>query len=154
DDVVRDHCARQVLEEETSLFFVNVDRHAAELAGFERFDRRLGVDQAAAARVDQECAPLAAGQRAGIDDVIGPRRQWAMQRDDVGLSLNPLGPNVTAADFFEFRRMMHVKADHFAAEPSHDPRKDGPDLAGADYSDGTANEIEAHEALKREIAIA
>src|SRR6266540_4327833 len=128
DHIVRDHCVRQILEEEACLFFVNVDRHAAELAGFERFNRRLGVDQAAAARVDQECASLPAGQRAGIDDVMGLWRQWAMQRDDVCHSPNLLGPGVTAADFLEFRRMMHVEADYFAAESGHDPRKDGPDL--------------------------
>src|SRR5882672_6095411 len=85
---------------------------------------------------------------------MGLGRQWAMQRDDVCRRLNLLGSGVTAADFFEFRRMMHVEADHFAAESGHDPREDGPDLAGADYSDGTANEIEPHEAVEGEIALA
>src|SRR5207245_11739230 len=54
DHVVRDHRARQILEEEAGLPFVHVDRYPAELAGLERFDHRLGVDQTAAARIDQD----------------------------------------------------------------------------------------------------
>jgi hypothetical protein len=37
---------------------------------------------------------------------------------------------------------MHVEADHFAAEARHDPGKDGPDLASAEYRHGTADELD------------
>ena len=58
DHVVRDNGSRQVLEEETGFLFVDIDRNPAEMTGLERLDRSLRVDQAAAARVDQERALL------------------------------------------------------------------------------------------------
>src|SRR6266540_718882 len=89
-----------------------------------------------------------------LDHIVRDHCVRQILEEDAFHSPNLLGPGVTAADFLEFRRMMHVEADYFAAESGHDPRKDGPDLAGAEYSDGTANEIEAHETVKREIALA
>ena len=76
-----------------------------------------------------------------------------MQRDDVR-SHDPVSLYVPAADLFEFRRAMYVKADHFAAKTSHDPGKDRANLAGSDHSHSTANEIKAHEAVECEITLA
>src|SRR5262249_42120649 len=154
DHVVLDHSVRQIPEEETGLFFVNVDRQAAELAGFERLDCRLCVDQSATARVDQERAFLDTVERAGVDDMMGLRRQWTMRRDDIRLGLNLLCRDVVAADLFEFGRMVRVESDQLAAKSGHDPGKDGADPSGADDSHGAAHEIKAHEAVEVEIALA
>ena len=76
-----------------------------------------------------------------------------MQRDDVRLRRNLVGPDVTAKPF-ELGRAMDVVADHAAAEPSHDPTEDDSDPAGADHSHGAAVEVETHEAVELEIAVA
>ena len=71
DHVIGDDGARQVLEEEVGLLLVDVDRNPAELAGLERLDCCLRVDQTAAARIDQQGTSFDSGQRASVDDVIG-----------------------------------------------------------------------------------
>src|SRR5215467_6822279 len=49
---------------------------------------------------------------------------------------------------------MDVKSKHFAAKSCHDPGKDGPDFAGADHSYSMTDEVETHETIELEIAIA
>ena len=48
---------------------------------------------------------------------------------------------------------MLIVADQLAAESSHDPGEDDPDLAGADYCHRTADEIRTQETVELEIAL-
>ena len=68
--------------------------------------------------------------------------------------LNPIGTDVASADRLEFGRTMDVEADQVAAEASHDPREDPADLARANYGHGPSGKIEAHQSIKREVALA
>src|SRR5260370_30253713 len=85
---------------------------------------------------------------------MGLWRNGTMQGDAVRLSLDLPGLGVTAADPFEFGRAVNVKADHAAAKSGHDPGKEGADLASADHRHATTDQIETHEAIELEIAIA
>ena len=84
EHVIGNDGARQVAEEQISLLLVNIQRQAAQLAAFQGFDNRLGIDQSPAAGIDKQRAPFCPHQRVGIDNVVRFRRQRAMQRNDIG----------------------------------------------------------------------
>src|SRR6185437_2978432 len=73
--VVLQDLAGEIFEEDAFLFFIHVERNAAEAAGFERRDQGLGVDERTAADVEQNRAWLHQFERFATDHVICLRRK-------------------------------------------------------------------------------
>jgi len=68
--VVGQDVVGQVAVEDASLALVDVKADAADPAFLERRDQRIGVDQAAAAGVDQNDPGFHRGQTPGVDQVV------------------------------------------------------------------------------------
>lgn len=130
--VVVDDLARVVLVEEGALAVVDVQRQAAQVFRLEGGDDGLGVDQAAARRVDEHGAGLHLGQRLRVDDVLRLLRQRAMQADNVALRQEGVEVRVRPAALLELLVLKGVGGDHVAPEPYHDPGQGNSDLAGPD----------------------
>ena len=81
DDLLADD-ARRLLPDEAVLF-QHVEPRAADLPGIERLQQRVGIDQAAPRRVDDDYSPPAAGERVTIEEVVGFRQQRNVQRQEV-----------------------------------------------------------------------
>ena len=54
--IVLQDLAGEIFEEDAFFLFVNIERDAAEMAALQRLDKRLGVDERAAADVDDDRA--------------------------------------------------------------------------------------------------
>ena len=52
--IVLQHLTGEIFEEDAFLLFVNIERDAAEMAALQRLDKRLRVDERAAADVDDD----------------------------------------------------------------------------------------------------
>src|SRR5690606_13383830 len=83
EQVVLNDLVGEVLEEQLLLFLVHVEAQVAYLAALQRLDGRLRVDERAPAGVDQHNAVAHLTERRRIDEVIGLRRERAVQRDDI-----------------------------------------------------------------------
>ncbi|MND98299.1 hypothetical protein D3C80_906440 [compost metagenome] len=84
--VVLQRLVGAVLEEQVGLLLVDIQPQVAELAAFQRLDQRRGVDQGAAAGVDQHGTGLQVGKALGVDQVTGVVGQRAVQADDLRLA--------------------------------------------------------------------
>ena len=71
--VVDDRPVRAILEEVVALLLVDVEAGSADLAVLERFDERSGVDQLAAARVDDVNSRFHHGDRFAVEGGRGAR---------------------------------------------------------------------------------
>src|SRR5690606_10916303 len=97
EDVVLDDRVREILEEEIGFFLVNIQSERSQLAALERVDQRARIHQGAAAGVDEHRSRLHSRQGCGVDEVVSIRREWQVQRDDVGGGKEILQRHVLAA---------------------------------------------------------
>ncbi|MNO97301.1 hypothetical protein D3C76_890040 [compost metagenome] len=141
-------------EEDVGFFFIDVQAEVAELAALQRLDQRRGVDQRAAAAVDQHRAALHLLQAVGVDQVAGGVVERAVQADDVRLAEQPVELDELAADGLDFAVRVGIVGQHTAAEAGHDAGEHHADLAGADHADALAVQVEAGQAVQREVAFA
>ena len=133
--VVVDDLARVVHVEEGALTVVDVQRQAAQMLRLERGDDSLGVDQAAARRVDQHGTGLHLGQRLAVDDVLRLVRQRAVQADDVALHQEGVEVRVCPPAVLKLLVLEGVEGDHPAPKPHHYPGQGNSNLAGPDQAD-------------------
>ena len=83
EDIVMEHLGREIFEEEIAFLLVDVQTEIANRAGLQRINDRSGIDNRAAASVDEHDTWLHLLQRPGIDEAVGLGRQWTVQRHDV-----------------------------------------------------------------------
>ena len=127
----------------------------AELAALERVDQRLRIDEAAAPGVDQHRAVLHPRERPFVDQMVRRRQQRAVQADDVGVVQQFVERDIARAERDQLvvvRR--HRVREYMHPEAHHDLREHAADDAGADHADGLAVQVEAEQAVQREVALA
>ena len=152
--VVMQDLAGEILEEDAFLFLIHVERDAAEAAGFERLDQRLGVNERAAADVEQDSAWLHQFERFATDDVVCVRRKRRVKRDDFTLARERVGVGVFDAVLLRpLDRRERIERQHAHPEPAQDLRGDAADFARAENAGGLAVKVETDEAVEREVQI-
>lgn len=104
------HLRAAVLEEEAVLLLVHVERHAAHLAALEAPDERRGVDELAAAGVDDHDALAHARDRAVVDHVVRAVQQRAVERDDLALLDELVQRDVLHAEAHQVRVLQPQRA--------------------------------------------
>ena len=65
--------------------FEDVQRRTAELAAFQRRKKRLGIEKCTASRIDDEGAMPHLLDTLTIQEMVGVRVKWRMERDDIAL---------------------------------------------------------------------
>ena len=83
--VVLDHVIRFVFKEQIALILIHVHPQRANLLGFQRFNSGLGINQPAAAGVDDHHAIFHLVKRRLVEQVVVFRRQRTVQGDNVRL---------------------------------------------------------------------
>ena len=71
--------------EDSFLAFENVQRRTAQPATFQRRKKSLGIDQCATRRVDDEGAVPHVFETSTIEEMVGVRSQWHMERHHIAL---------------------------------------------------------------------
>jgi len=153
EGVVLDDLGRVVVVEEAALGLVHVEGQAAEVATLEGGDDGLGVDEAAARRVDQDGALLHLGQRVLVDDVARRLHEGAVQADEVALGQQGVQVGVLA-ELLELGDGEGVVGEHAAAVALHDAGQGEADLAHAQHADRLAVQRAAQQAVEVEVALA
>ena len=112
------------------------------------------IDHGPAAGVDEHGTMFHARDRGGVDQM--PRRigQRAVERHDVGLAQQRIERRVRDPHRRTFGIGHDVVCDHLAPETEHDPGDPRADAPRADDPDRPAVEVEAQQAIEREIAFA
>jgi hypothetical protein len=104
--------------------------------------------------VDQHGALLHPAEGIGIDQVVRLRRQRAVQRHDVGLGIQLVEVGVADAEPLALGVRVRIGREQPAAEAVHDAGEYRPDLARADDADRATAQVEAEQAVEREVALA
>ncbi|KAJ8561830.1 hypothetical protein ON010_g7849 [Phytophthora cinnamomi] len=151
---VADDGARAVRVEVLALALEHVEADRADLAALEAVHQSLGVDQAAAARVDDHDAVLHLGDALGVDRVLGRREQRAVQRDDVGAGPHLVQRHVLHAVAQGLGILHHIVAQHLGAEAGGDASEERANLARAHDADGLAVHVKAQQARQAEVLLA
>jgi len=123
-------------------------------AGFEGLDHRLRIDEGAAPGVDQHGPGLHAREGGAVQEVSRLRGQRAVQADDVGRRQQVREKHVRRPQRETLGTGHGIEGQHATAEPGEDPCDGGSDLPGAHHSRRAADEIEAEQAIQREVALA
>ena len=144
--------------EQAGLLFVDVEAHRTQVAPLQRGDQRLGVDETTTTGVDQHRAGLHHREPTGIDEVLGRRRQRAMQADHVGLRQGFVQGQELPAHGLDAcaqgRLGIGVHRQHAATEPGEDAGHGGSNLPRTDHDHGLVLEVETHQPIKGQVAFA
>ncbi len=147
--VVLQYLAGVVLEKQALLLLVNIQRHAAEMPGFEVPDERRGVDQLAATGVHDVGAGLHARDAVGVEQMVRLGRERQVQGHDVAAREKVVKRHVVHP---ALRRPGRVGKGIVGDDPdvvaAKNPRDDAADFPRADDARGLAAQIEAHEPLE------
>ena len=153
-DVVLQGPARAVLEEDADLLLVDVEPEVADLPPLQRIDDRACVDDGTSAGVDEHHARLDPPQGLGVDQVPRLGGQRAVEGHDVGLGQEPIHRHILDSERLAFLVLDPVVGEQAAPEPVHDPGDPHADLAGPHDADGPAVQVEAQQAVEREVPLA
>ncbi len=140
--------------EELRLLLVDVEAKIADAPRFEPGDHRARVDEGAATRVDQHDPRLHLLDGMAVDQVGSLGQQRAVQGDDVGLGEEALERDVVGAERLHPLVREGVGGQQAAAEAGEDLGRGGADDAGADDAHRAAVQVEAEQAVEREVAVA
>jgi hypothetical protein len=121
---------------------------------FQRLYRRLRIDERPAAGVDHHHAWFGGGQRVGVDQALGLRRQRAVEGDHVRLGKQPTEVYVLGPAGFERGRWLGIVEEHAAAEALEDVRDDAANPPRADDAHRLAVEVEAEQPIQGQVALA
>ena len=153
--VVVHDTVRGVLVEVPGLLLVNVQSGSSDLLLLQSVDQRLGVDQLAAARVDEDHARFHVRNGHVADHVARLVGQRAVERNDVRTTVQFVERHIGDARFRGVLRVGEKIVGHdLHAESLENADQLAGDLARADDARGLAVHVEAHQPVKREVAVA
>ena len=118
----------------------------------ERFDQGLGVDDAAAGRIDEEASFFYFLYIFPVDEVMGVLVVGDVERHDIRLCEHLVERRIPIVEYFRKEDIMiDIGGDDVHAESLGDADDVEPDMAGADDAERFVFEIEAHEAVDGKI---
>ena len=93
------------------------------MARLQRIKHGGRVEQSTPTRINQVGTGFHPGQRVGIDQVVGFRKERAMQRYDIGLRQKFIQRQIIHAKLLQDSRTYFVIRQHMASKTEHDAGK-------------------------------
>ena len=140
-----------VLVEPFAFLLVDVEPRGADRAVAQPRQKRLGINEAAARRIDEREAALRLRESRGVDQVPRVGEEGTVERDDVRLGEEPVERHV-----FEACGGVRecVVGEHAHPETLADFREDASDLARAYDASRLAVQVESGQPGEREVEVA
>lgn len=153
--IVEEDLARKIFEEDAFFFLINIERDTPELATLESVQQRSGIDEFAAAGVDDVCAFLHLTDPFFVQQMHGFRGERKVQGNNVAADEQIRERNILDGLLRSpIRGWIRIEGEDFRAEPFEDFSGDFADFPGAHKPHSFAVEIETNEAVQREVVFA
>ena len=154
ENVILNHIVRLIFKEQIALILIDVHTERADFLLFQRVNRRLRIDQAAAAGIDDHHAIFHLTEGGGVQQMMVFRRQRTVQRNHVRLFKQRFDIDILRAQVQRLRVWIRIERQQTHAEPFQDAQRGDADLPGADNASGAAMHVKADQPFQRKVGVA
>jgi len=154
EGIVADDVIAEIVEVQFRLFLIDVEADGPEMTAFQGGNEGAGVDEGAAASVDEQ-RPLGHAREAfRIDEVIGVWSEGEVEAHDAGLAKEGVEIHILHAQGLADGVGIRIVTEESAPHAVEDPGQGGADLAGSDQAYGLAVHVETEQSIEEEVALA